>query len=421
MIRHLITITLLSLSLVACENNPEKGKYHIDGSISEEVLNNYLSRAITMGEFCLPNSDAEFEENVRMLKNIGAKFIGRAAFEWTPNMNVEDHFAKAAKYAKLAHEADPEFLLQVCIFEAIFHPKSRLTNYGVDSITIPEWVFKEFGLPVQIRNFSFGAMIYADGKYNDRWAGEGGGVPDISRIESQMYFYYRAVRYINAGFEGIHFGQIQLMDDNDPDNEIWFSLLKRIREYAKDHARRGWVVCDSHACVVGGYVSKDGYTLLDFHSSPQRPKEICDTAYHAVLEAGYLDAMFKRSKGGITPSGWECESLPYLIEFDNSGKENPGVCGGKVKYWPWGWDEISWFAHCAPEYRAYWLNYATEWLKENDPAGHLQMPGAITIAADPIPIEGGDNKIWKYRLNNKTETFPHGFSDEDVVKKLWEN
>ena len=38
-----------------------------------------------------------------------------------------------------------------------------------------------------------------------------------------------------------------------------------------------------------------------------------------ILEVGYSDSIFKRSKGAWAPSGWYAESLPYLVEFDNFG------------------------------------------------------------------------------------------------------
>ena len=37
-------------------------------------------------------------------------------------------------------------------------------------------------------------------------------------------------------------------------------------------------------------------------------------------QVGYADAIFTKSKGGLTPSGWSCEHLPYVVEFDNFGR-----------------------------------------------------------------------------------------------------
>lgn len=430
--KHLKLLGVLLLFVfTACRSNPgEIGRGEVappgrvidrnynfgNGVMPRNVLESYLSRAVTQAEFCHTTIDAEFEENLRMLKNIGAKFIGRAAFEWTPNSDNESHFANVKARAKQAHKVDPDFLLQACVFEAIFKTGNSLSpKYGVDIIPVPSWVFEEFDQPIVKRNFNYEAMLFDNGRHHKQWANTGA-VPDITKLETRMYFYYRSVRYINAGYEGIHFGQVRLVGEDDIDFTYWFSLLKRVREYGKEHARRGMVICDAHD-PKHGIVSDDGHLLLDFHSFPQRPMEMCETPYNAILKVGYIDAIYGKSKGGITPSGWECESLPYLVEFDNSGAQNPGVCGGSAKHWPWGWDEITWFAHCSESYRNYWLEYAWDWIGKIDPVGFLQMPGRVTIAADPIVVNG--KTMDSYHMNMKSDTDPYGFGQEETVKQIW--
>lgn len=52
--------------------------YSIDGTISREILENYLSRSVTHLGLCCDEGEAsspEFLEDLRMLKAIGAKFI----------------------------------------------------------------------------------------------------------------------------------------------------------------------------------------------------------------------------------------------------------------------------------------------------------------------------------------------------------
>jgi hypothetical protein len=399
--------------------------YSFNGRIPESVLHRYLSRAITQGELCQTPADADFYENIRMLRHIGAKFIGRAAFVWTPLVPDEQHFELVAKRARQAHQIDPEFLLQCCLFEAVFHSSNELSPYGVDQIPIPAEVFQAFGLPAEKRHFDYTAMLYGPDKqtdkgydYHDHWV-QGGSVPDIASLETQLYFYYRATRYIDAGFESIHVGQIQLMNDNDPHNHVLFELFAKIRAYARQKARRNFVLLDAHVPAAHGsgephgILNDRGELLFDFHSFPTRPREICGQPYHTVLEVGFHDAIYQNSSGGITPSGWKCEALPYLVELDNSGASNPGVCGGSEWWWPWGRDEISWFAHCSPDYRNNWLRDAHQWVRENDPAGHLQMPGMTTIAADPI----GD--IYHYRANMQSPACPTGFGQEETIKQLW--
>lgn len=56
---------------------------------------------------------------------------------------------------------------------------------------IPDWVFKGYGLPVESRNFSYVDMLNKEGLLVDHWR-KGSSVPDISRQETQLWFYYLA-------------------------------------------------------------------------------------------------------------------------------------------------------------------------------------------------------------------------------------
>lgn len=60
--------------------------YHFDGTISREVLENYLDRSVTMAYFLVTGKvegNREYlyrEDDARLIRNIGAKFIGRAIY-----------------------------------------------------------------------------------------------------------------------------------------------------------------------------------------------------------------------------------------------------------------------------------------------------------------------------------------------------
>ena len=75
--------------------------------------------------------------------------------------------------------------------------------------------------------------------------GRMGGVPDVSQPETQLWFYFLAVSYIDLGFEGIHWGQGEIMDHSDPHSRSHAGFLpgSRVRE---KHARRGMVLCNAH-------------------------------------------------------------------------------------------------------------------------------------------------------------------------------
>jgi len=363
--------------------------YRFDGKISREILENYLSRAITM--MAALHDEANADENIRMLKNTGAKFVGRAVFRWGGEGALEALLRKAEPLAKKVHRADPDIILQAAIFEIV--------TEQVNQIPIPKWVFAEFGLKPDRRNFRYEAMLYPDGHRQDHWS-RGASVPDMSQLETRMWFVYVAARYINLGVEAIHFGQVAIMDDRDPGHRYWRDMMGRVRRYAALHARRHIVLCDAH--VPSGGVVHGGKLMFDFHSFPLRIEEVPDKPHRGVLKMGYLDSIYGRSKGGITPSGWKCEHLPYIVELDNF--ESTGRGGQNIGgHWIWGWDEISWFAHQTEEYRNEWLRYAWKWVRRHDPNGYLQMPGCRG----------------RYRANTPSKAAPGGFNQEKTIKDIW--
>jgi len=265
------------------------------------------------------------------------------------------------------------------------------------------------GQPVEQRNFRYADMIYPTGQRRD-W-GRNASVPDESRLDTRLWFYYQAAAYIDAGFEAIHFGQVEIMNRNDPDNALWDDLLSRVRAYAAGHARRHMVLCNGH--VPSGGLMRGGRSLLDFNAFPLRVMEVPDRPQEAILKVGFSDGIYGRSKGGVTFSGWECEHLPYLVELDNWGvSKTPGEAkaGGN---WIWGYDEITWFAHQSQQYRSNWLQYAWDWVRKTDPNGYLQMPGSRTMRS---PL---DNRRWYY-ANRPSPAVPEGMDDEPAIRAVWE-
>jgi hypothetical protein len=118
---------------------------------------------------------------------------------------------------------------------------------------------------------------------------------------------------------------------------------------------------------------------LDFNAFPLRIMETPDKPQEAILKIGFSDGIYNKSKGGRTFSGWTCDHLPYLVEFDNYGvSQHPGKPNpNDNSIWVWGYDEITWFAHQTKDYRAKWLQYAWDWVRKTDPNGYLEMPGNL--------------------------------------------
>jgi hypothetical protein len=361
------------------------GGFQFDSKISRQVLENYLSRSVSMEG--LLNGRGDLKDNIRMLKGEGAKYIGRALCLWGAERDFTNSVERARGEIPLVLAADPEMV----------------------QIPIPDWVFTAFGQPVTNRNFIYENMIYPA---NMRRSMGGGQVPDESQLETRMWFYYQAVSYIDIGCEGIHFGQVEIMNRNDQNNAHWDELLAMVRQHAAKHARRHMVLCNGH--TPSGGLQRNGNPLLDFNAFPLRIMETTNAPMEAILKVGYSDGLYGRSKGGKTFSGWTCEHLPYLVELDNFGaSRHQGRPGGpNERLYVWGYDEITWFAHQTKEYRAKWLQYAWDWLRDTDTNAHLQMPGSRTATSS--------DTRW-YFANNRSDAVPNGSGDETAIRTVWAN
>jgi len=348
----------------------------------------------------LLNGRGDLEDNIRMLRSIGAKFIGRSLCLWGGEANLPRNLERAKELLPKVREVDAEMILQACVFEIV--------SRQVEQLPVPDWAFVALGQPVEKRNFRHADMIYPEGQRRN-W-GRDASVPDVSRPETRLWFYYLAASFIDLGFEAIHFGQVEIMNKNDPGNAHWEQVLTLVRSYAARHARRHMVLCDGH--VPSGGLVREGRLLLDFHSFPLRIMEVPDRPQEAILKVGFSDGIYGRSKGGVTPSGWQCEHLPYLAEIDNWGvSRQPGEAkaGG---IWIWGYDEITWFAHQSKQYRADWLRYAWDWVRRTDANGRLQMPGSRTMRS---PL---DKRAW-YFANTPGPSVPDGLGDEEAIRAIW--
>ncbi len=409
--KNLLIIVLLLLS-IACNQSKKQGMsidYKFEGSISEQVLRNYLSRAVTLSEFVVANEftqDGEnlcVEDDIRFIENTGTKFIGRAAYRWGKEecLNNPKFFKHASEIIARVHKNDPDIIFQAAVFEAV--------SKNVEQIKIPAKIFKILGLPVEERNFDYEAMLNSEVIGIDRW-GKNISVPDITKIETRLWFMYLIVSYVDAGFEAIHLGQIAWIGRADKDFTYLFEFVTTAREYAKKHARRKYLIFDAHTPNKG--VVKNGHLLLDFHSFPLRIKGTNTEKMSAVLDENYSDALYNKSKGGITPSGWKCEHLPYLVEFDNFGISSDPGNPVESSTFIWGYDEITWFSLLSEEKRNSWLEYAYNWIKKTDPNAYLQMPASRKVV-------DGKSSLHKFKANMKSMSCPAGTNLEEKIIELW--
>ncbi len=387
--------------------------FTFDGSVSREVLCNYLSRMLN--HTFLSGDRSRVDEDIRLIKSTGAKYIGRATTPWSMGSYEYANFDYYKEVIDRVHEFDPEIVFESCIFET--------TYTTIEEIPIPAWVFEAFGLPPEERNFDYEAMLFPDGQLVDQW-GNGASVPDITRLETQLWFYYRGCLFIDMGFEALHMGQVWLMGRNDRNYEKTTMVYNMIRDYAKVNARRHFVFLNAHAYNLTG---SDGKLLMDFHIFPMRG-EVPDTELKHLAEEGNPqrmilrrnqgDSIYGNSIGGMTHSGWECESLPYVVEFDNySGVDSESKLGVPIAYW--GYDEISWFVNQPLSYKKEYLNYAWNWVRKVDNGiGYVEMPATRTAAIRDVV---SNTHTQSFYHANSTDFDPTGFDVEYIIKQVWED
>ncbi|MBQ4153545.1 MAG: hypothetical protein IJD11_04220 [Oscillospiraceae bacterium] len=442
--------------------------FYFNGSMTEEILRRYVSRAVTFQPMSV--SDPLFEENLRLIKNIGAKYIGRAAsFSWSGHMSyeqVENYYKLAEESARLAHEADPELIFQAGVFEIIY-------RQTVENQPIPAWVFNDFGLVAEDRNFNWEEMCFPLdfefpetpwGNWSDRnrWNREAAW-PFIGSLETQMYFYYSICRYIDAGFEAIHLGQAERMCGCRWEFYTgWDRVTTLARKYAKTHARRGIVLFDCHTVFGSDNMKIGNRLLIDIVAAGMIPTDYkeedgalkCKLYTSDQIEQTWIG----RSEGGEHPLGFKVDVCPTIVEFDNYGR--PGPAGVYNEVWhPWGYDDITWFTVQPEWYRNEFLLYCDKYMKTTclDKKGNqcyfLQsqlrrciscdgdepvckyIPGAdfdqvyfdSYTAAEEIEAEKQEDGSYilrsnkNYRANTQSDACPNGFNQEETIKKIFLN
>jgi len=429
---------LLVLALVLCMILPSAGAlsgaaeapqdaaspFGFSGGMGREVLRNYASRAVTYAGLCAEGTapDPYFEDGLRMIRDTGAKLIGRAAYyDWSGDLDagqVEAHYRLAAERAALAHEADPELILQACVFEIVFRGTA-------ESTPVPPWVFRAFCLPARQRNFRYDRIRWF------RWSDKGTGfwgtqtpsaVPCIARLETQMYFYWKICRYIDAGYEAIHLGQAELMAGGCRLSTLaWGRVLRLARAYAKTHARRGVVLFDGHVVNLGA-MKIGGRLLLDLQSAPLYPQET--RAENGALMAEpvrHSDDASKhigRETGGVHPLGFRTDAQVSIYEFDNwdGGNGRPGVASPGEIYC-WGYDDITWFALQPAWYRDQFLLECAAFFRQTRPDADGKQVHFLQPAMRRV-VQGAPG-IYEYRANNPGPACPDGFGQEDTIRAIF--
>ena len=477
--------------------------YYFYGSMSEEVLHRYLDRALeadivsnpywfdvpepNLGEngpsykwgyspldpYPADNVPFLFDPHydhrrmLDMIINTGAKLVTNMCWINTDNTapwNPFEYTIKTFQHdCEWLHSKDPEIIIGVAIAEWL--PKSVL------NVPIPPYEivhkFYPSGRPSGSSYFDPSQMFVPAkpgsglGSYNSHI--------DLSKSESQMWYYYLATRFIDAGCENIHFGDLFIgCCRNDEGNRNLWWLMELIREYARTHARRKLVLLDTH-CVIDrneqNYDKPEHYLyawyydpdpvnpapdwkrqlIFDFHSlgayyvrNPIRQSDCEDgphdnTVYNIANQSAVLPVILKwghgllnRSKGGRSPLGWYCSHNPNLVHFDQGGGgtiymgsacDTPDKGDTESTFDNYYFDNTSWFIRQQPSERRAIIIYTYYKIKCLDPYSHFAMPGRH-IYSNRYYVEGGYNDDLKhtYDFFNSHNVI----KEEQVIKNTWQ-
>ena len=149
--------------------------FTFDGNISREVLENYLSRSVTAAGLY---ESKTLEDDLRAIREMGVKFLGRASGIWYMTMDDEEHFRLSKELADKVHAQDPEVILQSCVFEWI--------TRRMETVEIPDYVFEAFGMEPEHRCFCLDVYrriqrIYQQERGSGKRRGDSGSVPAGSK------------------------------------------------------------------------------------------------------------------------------------------------------------------------------------------------------------------------------------------------
>ena len=416
---------------------------------SKEQLINVLSRSITMHSFINLNP-TERTEQAQMLADMNARFIHRAVGVWGAEDKWETWYPiKVQETVDAIDKAYTDAGLDLPIIQAGVY---EYVGTSVEDVTLPGWIIDEFhpGTVNVDRPFDLEAMLYERNHLEDQFPP--GFVPDISKVETQMWFYFQCTNYINLGIDAIHFGDFRLMNDNDPGHVETKFLLDKIRTYALQNENQKKVLIDAHTfgycynpslrnlanTIINTFPNLEYFIdikiehgtdlneanpcngenaelVFDFHSYPIRADEVINN--NGVLEAEINPefGIYNKSCGGISPQLGYYDEAPYYVEIDNGsfgiqtypGDNNPN------DWILWGYDEITWFSQQPGWYRCKFLEESYPAIKEFDPHGSLTVIGIRRPCLS--------QNEWTQELCGINWLLSDHPDEIDCIKEIWSN
>jgi len=300
------------------------GQFTFNGQdqLTRDKVDRIMDRAISHlnGHF----NPSRRTRSERFLENIGAKYIHWSQTGWCFKYRQEDWDYWAQSIDRVhATRWGQDIVFEIGVMECVHEGKINQTR-------MPDWLAqctKDRGLdnyripsPYGPNYFSYEGMVPPNSQwpYRNHWAARRS-VPDLTQLETQIYYAYVIAEAIDAGFEGIMLGQINLTGKNDDGNEVLYALSRFAKRWAALRAYRRAIFFTSHS-FVEDYNGQPLFTHLtwpsrlryDHGGGEGQPMvmgpDIPHTAYSSDrARADMLDIL-------AAP-----HDLPILFEIDNYG------------------------------------------------------------------------------------------------------
>jgi hypothetical protein len=467
--RPFVLLAFFTFSLTVsgqCPSLPDTADFQ--GTMTQEQLEAYLARSVCMARFALPKTvdDATFEAYLTLLEAYPPKYIARTSLFWS-DWHYNDLFAQAEeRICKIHNTVDERIICGAGLMENINRQPFELPwrrgvgaqaddpETGAIKGQIPARVLQAFP---EYQGSSFwgyasnpepGTTTMDSSLFNPAlMMGDTQGlniIPDITKPQTKMWYYWQAIRYIDIGIEAFHFGQTGVICRNDtPDYAHLREVAAKIRLYGQAHARRGLVLLN------GGRLGEGADLIFDFTKVSSRTKEApplrpnagggnavlgdfehCGEVYYycKCQDGGFCanpnscyDVIYGAPVSGQHPMGWSCDPCPYLAEIDHgvapeSSANNRFVSEAPNNaYKTYGVDEATWFSEQSPDYQQDWAIYAYHKVRCMDPTGFLELPvirGILDPSSPayprfyaPAPLLSTYEAIWSGLQPPQTATY----------------
>ena len=375
--------------------------YHFDRTISREVLENYLA-ARSRWRAC-STAGATSTTTSACSSTPAPSSSAAASASGRGEANLLRNLERAKEQIPKVHAADPEMILQACIFEIV--------TTQVEQVPVPDWAFAALGQPVEKRNFRYADMLYPDGRRKDHW-GRQCLRPRREPAGDEALVLLPGGVVHRPGLRGdpLRPGRDDERQRPRP-RSTTPQVLDLVRSYAAKHARRHMVLCDAH--VPSGGLVRDGQAAHGLPLVPAADQGGPRQAAGGDPEGRLLRRHLRPEQGRHDAQRLDVRA-PALSGRDRQLGRQPAPRQGEAgRHLGLGLRRDHLVRAPEPEaYRNDWLRYAWDWVRKTDPAGHLQMPGSRTMRS---PLDG---KRWYY-ANKPSAAVPEGYSQEEAIRAIW--